>query len=98
MAQTPSNITVNHDLQKSIVSGGLTQAIALVTHKEKRFFSQVFKSVVLHLRKMCNYGDSKARIKMSKFLAEANCLGMCHCLVNAQLLSTDQDLERIMQQ
>lgn len=97
MAQTPSNITVNHDLRKSTVSEGLTQAIVSVTHK-KRFFSQVFKSVVLHLWKTCNYGNSKARIKMSKFLTEAIYLGIYHCLVNAQLLSTDQDLEGITQQ
>lgn len=93
--QTSSNVGANHDLQ-SIMSGGLTQAIASVTHK--RIFSEFCKSVVLHLWKTYKYGNSKARLKMFTSFAEANSLGMYHCLVNARLLLMDQYLKGIMQQ
>lgn len=97
MVQTPSSVGANHDLQKSIMSGGLVKAKASVSHT-KKFFSQVCKSVVLRLWKTYNYGNSKARLKMYKSLAEANSLGIYHYLVNAQLLLMDQDLKGIMQQ
>lgn len=41
MVQTPSSVGANHDLQKSIMSGGLVKAKASVSHTKKVFLSSL---------------------------------------------------------